>query len=117
MKNITIAISDAQYRATRVWAAERDTTISSMVEQLLQKLPTVARAVSAMLAYEIQARGLPPSKEAQALIDIIERPRRNQNATHRFRGVNKCDSPQTPQSQEVNQPAAESHSITSNVQP
>jgi hypothetical protein len=116
MKNITIAISDAQYRATRVWAAERDTSISSMVQQLLQNLPTIARAVSAMLAYEIQARGLPPSKEAQALIDIIERPRQNQNPTRRFRGVNKCEPPQSPQSQEVNEPEAESHSIAANVQ-
>jgi hypothetical protein len=90
MKNIAVALSDAQYR--------------------------VARAISAMPAYEFQAMGIPPSKEPQALIGIIERPRRNQNATHRFRGVNKCEPPQPPQSQEVNQPAAESHSIAANVQ-
>jgi hypothetical protein len=51
-----------------------------------------------------------------ARLRAAERPRRNQNATHRFRGVNKCDPPQPPQSQAVNHPAAESHSIAANVQ-
>jgi hypothetical protein len=105
MKNITVAISEAQYRAARVCAAERDTSISSIVEHLLRNLPTVARAVSAMLAHELQAMGISPSKEAQALIGIIERPRQNQNLTRRFRGVNKCEPPQPSQSQEVNQPS------------
>jgi hypothetical protein len=116
VKNITVAISDAQYRAARVRAAEHDTSISSRFEHLLRNQPTVARAVSAMLAHELQAMGVTPSKEAQTLIGIIERPRQNQNASHRFRGVNKCDPPQPPQSQQVNQPAAESHSIAANVQ-
>jgi hypothetical protein len=108
MKNITVAISDAQYRP-----AERDT---SRFEHLLQNLPTVARAISAMPADELQAMGTAPSQEPQALIDIIQRPRRNQNATRRFRGVIKCDPPQPPQSQEVNQPLPTSHSIAANVQ-
>jgi hypothetical protein len=77
---------------------------------------TVTRAVPAMPAHELQAMGIAPSNEAQALVDVIQRPGRNQNTTHRFRGVNKCEPPQTPQSQEVNQPAASSHSIAANVQ-
>ena len=115
MKNITVAISDAQYRAARVWAAERDTSISSMVEQLLRNLPTIARAVSAMLAYEIKARGVTPSPEARNLIEIIRRPRPTENETHAFRGVKKCDPPQPPQSQEVNKAEASSHRIAANV--
>jgi hypothetical protein len=66
MKNITAAISHAQYRATRVPAA-------------------------------------------------IEPSRRTQNTTHRFRGVNKCDPPQPPQSQQLNNASATSHRITANV--
>jgi hypothetical protein len=46
----------------------------------------------------------------------IERTRRNQNTTHRFRGVNKCEPPQSSQSQQVNQPVATSHRIAANVQ-
>jgi hypothetical protein len=108
MRNITVAISDAQYRTARC-----DTSISSRFEHLLRNQPTVARAVSAMLAHELQDMGITPSKEAQGL---IERPRQNQNATHRFRGVNKCEPPQSSQSQEVNPPLPTSHSIAANVQ-
>ena len=115
MKNITIAISEAQYRAARIWVTERNTSISSMVELLLRKLPTVARAVSAMLADEIEARGVTPSPEARNLIEIIRRPRPTENETHAFRGVKKCDPPQPPQSQGLNKALASSHRITANV--
>ena len=115
MKNITVAISDAQYRAARAWAAQRDTSLSAMVDHLFQNLPTVARAVRAVIAHELQARSFTPSKESQALIDIIHPPSQTENRTHAFRGVKKCDPPQPPQSQELNKAVASSHRITANV--
>jgi len=51
-----------------------------------------------------------------AIVGIIERPRRNQNSTHRLRGVNKCEPRPPPQSQQVKQPVASLHSIAENVQ-
>lgn len=36
MKNITVAISDTVYHEARVWAAHHDTSVSSVVQYLLQ---------------------------------------------------------------------------------
>ena len=44
MKNITVAISDEAYRQARVWAAERDVSLSRIVAYLLETLPTHTRA-------------------------------------------------------------------------
>ena len=47
MRNITVKISDDTYRDARVWVARRDTSISAVVQYLLQTLPTIARAARA----------------------------------------------------------------------
>jgi hypothetical protein len=47
MRNITVKISDNTYRDARVWAARQDTSISEVVQYLLQTLPTNARAARA----------------------------------------------------------------------
>jgi hypothetical protein len=47
MRNITVSVSDETYRQARVWAAQRDTSVSAVVQYLLQTLPGVTRAVRA----------------------------------------------------------------------
>lgn len=39
MRNITVTIPDETYRYARVWAAERDTSVSAVVKYLLETLP------------------------------------------------------------------------------
>ena len=44
MKNITVAIDDETYRRARIWAAERDTSVSAIVKCILTTLPARAPA-------------------------------------------------------------------------
>jgi hypothetical protein len=44
MKNITVAVPDETYRSARVWAAQRDTSVSAVVARLLETLPQNKRA-------------------------------------------------------------------------
>jgi hypothetical protein len=47
MRNITVTVSDQSYRQARVWAAQRDTSVSAVVQYLLQTLPGISRATTA----------------------------------------------------------------------
>jgi hypothetical protein len=47
MKNITVAIENEAYRAARMWAAQRGTSISKVVQHILSTLPNSPRAQSA----------------------------------------------------------------------
>jgi hypothetical protein len=47
MRNITVTIPDDAYRRARVWAAQRDTSLSAVVKHLLETLPGISRAASA----------------------------------------------------------------------
>lgn len=49
MKNITVTVSDKAYREARVWAAQRDTSLSRVVQYLIATLPTTSRAARAFL--------------------------------------------------------------------
>lgn len=44
MRNITVTISDDAYTRARVWAANRDTSVSAVVRFLLETLPGIKRA-------------------------------------------------------------------------
>lgn len=44
MRNITISIDDETYRRARLWAAERDTSVSAIVKCILTTLPARAQA-------------------------------------------------------------------------
>jgi hypothetical protein len=44
MRNITVTVSDETYRLARVWAAERDTSVSAVVQFLLQSLKGMPHA-------------------------------------------------------------------------
>jgi hypothetical protein len=50
MKNVTVSITEESYRKARIFAAERDTSLSAMVEFLLENLPTVSCAVRKLIA-------------------------------------------------------------------
>jgi hypothetical protein len=43
-KNITVTVSSEAYRQARIWAAQHDTSISAVVEYLIQTLPGIPRA-------------------------------------------------------------------------
>jgi ATP-dependent Clp protease adapter protein ClpS len=47
MRNITVTVSDQTYRQARVWAAQRDTSVSAVVTYLLHTLPGMSRAEAA----------------------------------------------------------------------
>jgi len=47
MRNITVSVSDETYRQARVWAAQRDSSVSAVVEYLLRTLPSITRAARA----------------------------------------------------------------------
>jgi hypothetical protein len=47
MRNITVAISDDTYRRARIWAAERNGSISAIVQYLLETLPGIRRSALA----------------------------------------------------------------------
>jgi hypothetical protein len=47
MRNITVSVSDKAYCEARVWAAERDSSLSRIVQYLIQTLPNIRRAVIA----------------------------------------------------------------------
>ena len=44
MKNITVTVPDDVYRQARVWAAQRDTSVSAVVTYLLGSLPGLPKA-------------------------------------------------------------------------
>jgi hypothetical protein len=47
MKNITVTVSDQSYRQARIWAAQHDTSLSAVVQYLIQTLPGMPRAEAA----------------------------------------------------------------------
>src|ERR1017187_9730577 len=47
MRNITVTIPDDAYRRARVWAAERDTSLSAVVKYLLETMPGIKRSAIA----------------------------------------------------------------------
>ena len=62
MKNITVSISDDVYRAARVWAAQRGTSLSNVVRYLLSTLHRLPRAgVAFPLPGEPAPSPLPPA--------------------------------------------------------
>ncbi len=44
MRNVTVSVPDHVYRQARVWAAQRDQSISSVVTFILENLPNIPRA-------------------------------------------------------------------------
>lgn len=59
MRNITVTVSDETYIQARVWAAQRDTSLSAVVQYLFQTLPSVTRAARAFPVREPKTSGAP----------------------------------------------------------
>lgn len=49
-KNITVAVSERKCNVARVYAAQRQTSISALVEFLLENLPLLSRAIRNLIA-------------------------------------------------------------------
>jgi hypothetical protein len=47
MKNITVSVSEEAYREARVWAAERETSLSRVVQYFISTLLGIKRAARA----------------------------------------------------------------------
>ena len=43
MSNITVRVPDETYRRARIWAAQHDTSVSAVVNYLLETLPSLKR--------------------------------------------------------------------------
>jgi predicted CopG family antitoxin len=50
MRNITVTIPDDVYTRARVWAAERDMSVSAVVKYLLETMPGIKRSNQAFPA-------------------------------------------------------------------
>jgi len=82
MKNITLSVTDLQYRRIRIWAAQRECYASFIVRRVLEDLPRIARALQAVNAYELDRMGIRPSPENQALVGFLKPVPRNKKTVH-----------------------------------
>ncbi len=64
MRNITVTIPDDSYRRARVWAAQRDTSVSAVVRHMLETLPGIARAERAFPAHNLNPINSIPADDA-----------------------------------------------------
>jgi hypothetical protein len=62
MRNITVAISDDTYRRARIWAAERNGSISAIVQYLLETLHGIRRSALAFSIASTKTDPPPPQK-------------------------------------------------------
>ena len=63
MKNITVSDSDDTYRSARVWAGRRDTSVSIVVQYLLETLPCIQHAAQAFPAAKLSPQTTPKAPE------------------------------------------------------
>jgi hypothetical protein len=70
MRNITVSLPDETYINVRVWAAQRDTSLSTVVEYLLRTLPNIQHAVSKSPVTAIDNSGSKPVSSAPATTSI-----------------------------------------------
>ena len=72
MRNITVAIPDDVHLRARVWAAQRDTSLSAVVRYLLETLPGISRSASAFPVSKPYAA--PPAPNAASSTDVPSAP-------------------------------------------
>jgi hypothetical protein len=70
MRNITVTVSDETYTQARVWAAQRDTSVSGVVSYLLQTLPGIQRAAA---AFAVKPSPAAPAHSSTASAPIPEK--------------------------------------------
>jgi hypothetical protein len=61
MRNITVTIPDDVYTRARVWAAQRDISVSAVVKYLLETLPGSQRAGKAFPVSQLKQDGSIPA--------------------------------------------------------
>jgi hypothetical protein len=59
-KHITVSVDESVYREARLWAARRDTSVSAVVQYLLERLPGLPAARC------FHARGSRPAPSGEA---------------------------------------------------
>src|SRR5580698_4771126 len=64
MKNITVSISDEGYRQARIWAAERNVSLSRIVAYLLETLPDTPRSARRFPRSERPSNSVPAANSA-----------------------------------------------------
>jgi hypothetical protein len=81
MRNITVSVTDETYKIARIWAAQRDRSLSSVVEYLLRTLPNIERAREALPPPSISNSGKisQNSTSATTIISITSAPEMAQN--------------------------------------
>jgi hypothetical protein len=67
VKNITVSVPDEVYRRARVWAAERETSVSATVTHFLEALPEMERAIRHLSASQQLSPAQPPATPARKL--------------------------------------------------
>lgn len=50
MPNITVRVSDVDYRAARIWAAARGLSVSAIVRRILQNLPAKEQDIPGLIS-------------------------------------------------------------------
>ena len=65
-RNITVTVPEQTYRQARVWAAQRDTSISAVVAYLLETLPGITRTARAFPARHAPASTPQPAAGSPA---------------------------------------------------
>jgi hypothetical protein len=66
MRNITVAIHDKTYHDARVWCAQRDTSVSAVVQSFLEDLPRLK------LARRFPLPDAPPPRTLAPLFESVE---------------------------------------------
>jgi hypothetical protein len=61
-KNITVAVSESKYNVARVYAAQRQTSVSALVQFLLENLPLLSRAIRNLIAENPNFCGSEPAR-------------------------------------------------------
>jgi hypothetical protein len=61
-KNITTAISERTYNEARVYAVQRQTSVSALVQFLLENLPLLSRAIHRLIEENPNFGGSEPAR-------------------------------------------------------
>lgn len=71
MRNITVSVSDETYIQARVLAAQRDISVSLIVQYLLQTLPSVTRAARTFPVRDPKTSDTPTPPSKNAIFAVI----------------------------------------------
>jgi hypothetical protein len=70
MRSLTLTVSDETLRMARVWPAQRDRSLSSVVAELLRTLPNIQRVREAFPATLLKPNSTKIISEFQNLVPV-----------------------------------------------